>query len=54
MVKHNADRSIERYKAQVVAKGYTQTSGIDYDEMFSSLVKIDTIWVLFSIIANKD
>jgi len=37
-----------------VAKGYTQTYGIDYSETFSLVAKIDTIRVLFSIGENKN
>ena len=53
-IKYHADRTIERYKAHLVAKGYTQTYEIDYFNAFSPIAKINTIKVLFSIAANKD
>jgi len=37
-----------------VAKGYTQTYGIDYSETFSPVAKINIIRVLFSIATNKN
>ena len=42
-VKNNSDGSVNRYKVRMVAKGYTQTYDIDYDETFAPVAKINTI-----------
>ena len=53
-VKYNANGSIEWYKARLVAQGFTQMYGIDYEETFASVAKLNFIRVLLSIIVNLD
>ena len=53
-IKTKADGSIERYKVRLVAKRFTQTYGIDYEETSTSVAKLNTIRILLSLAANLD
>ena len=53
-IKYKADGTIERCKTRLVAKGYTQTYGIDYMETFTLVAKINTICILLSLEVNLD
>ena len=53
-VKYKADGTVERYKACLVAKGFTQTYDVDYTETFAPVAKLNTIRVLLSLATKLD
>ena len=48
-LKFNMDGSISKHKAHLVAQGYVQQQGIDYDETFSPVSRMETIRIFLSI-----
>ena len=43
-----------RYKGRLVAKGYAQKEGINYNEVFSPIVKHSSIRILLAMVAQFD
>lgn len=52
--KLNPNNSIDRYKARLVARGFSQVAGIDYNEVFSPVVRFDSIRLLFAVSLQKN
>ncbi|CAI7790669.1 unnamed protein product [Closterium sp. NIES-53] len=48
------DDTVEREKARLVVKGFTQVCGADYDEMYSPVSSYVMLWIFLSIVAIFD
>ena len=52
--KYNAEGGVERLKGRIVAKGYAQVEGRDYNLTYAPVLKYTTLRVLLAIIAKFD
>ena len=52
--KMNVEGKVEKYKAQLVAKGYSQVPRIDFGDIFSLVAKVTSIRLLLSVAAAFD
>ena len=50
-MKRNEDGSVDKFKARLVAQGYSQIYGVDYDKVFSPVAKYSAIRILL-VLAN--
>ncbi|KAG8484776.1 hypothetical protein CXB51_021144 [Gossypium anomalum] len=51
--KFNADGSLNKHKARLVVKGYSQQYGVDFEVTFAPVARLDTIKLLFALAAQK-
>ncbi|GKV32406.1 hypothetical protein SLEP1_g41016 [Rubroshorea leprosula] len=48
-IKYKVDGIVERYKAHLVAKGFTQVEGLDYYDTFAPVAKLVTVRCLLAV-----
>ena len=53
-IKYNENGLIERYKAHLVAQGFSQQEGIDYKETFAPTVQKESLRLYLTIVAAID
>lgn len=53
-IKCGPNGEIDKYKACLVAKGYTQIEGLDYNDMFVPITKFTTLCSLLTLVAQHD
>ena len=52
--KPEPNRSLPRYKARLVVKGFSQKKGIDFEEIFSPMIKMSLIQVVLGLAASMN
>ena len=52
--KTNDDGEIIRNKSRLVAQGYTQVEGVDFDKSFAPIARLESIHILLSIACTID
>ncbi|KAE8187009.1 hypothetical protein CF336_g6746, partial [Tilletia laevis] len=53
-IKRNADATIQKYKGRLVARGFTQIHGVDYDETFAPTSRLRILRLFCSLSAALD
>ncbi|KAH9688940.1 Integrase catalytic domain-containing protein [Citrus sinensis] len=48
-IKRGGNDQVERYRARLVVKGYAQKEGIDFNEIFSPVVRLTTVRIVLAI-----
>jgi len=52
--KYHADGMITKYKAQFVARRFSQVKGFDYSETFFHVIEITSLRILIALVAIYD
>jgi hypothetical protein len=51
-LKYNEAGDIVKHKVRLVAKGYVQQHGIDFDEVFAPVVRMESVRLVLAVAAH--
>jgi transposase InsO family protein len=49
LVKYDADGRVERFKARLVARGFSQREGLDFEDTFAPVIRLESLRILFAL-----
>jgi hypothetical protein len=52
-IKTCSDGTVDRYKARLVARGFTQEYGVDYEETFALVARLTSVRALLAVAASR-
>ena len=52
-VKRNEHGAVAKHKAHLVVKGFAQRHGIEYDELFTPVVRLDSVRLLIALVTHN-
>ena len=52
-IKTRSDGTVDHYKARLVARGFTQEYGIDYEETFTPVARLSSVKTLITLSAAR-
>jgi len=53
-IKQGPDGTVQKYKACVIAQGFTQVEGLDYDQTFAPIIKFPSFRTIIALAAEHD
>ena len=53
-IKRTPEGQVDKYKARLVAQGFSQIPGVHYGEVFASTVRFAVVRTLFALAASED
>ena len=52
-LKKDSNSEVMKHKARLVPKGYIQRQGIDFNEVFAPVTRLDIVRVMLAVAANR-
>jgi hypothetical protein len=52
-LKRDEAGAIVKHKARLVARGFMQWEGIDFDDTFAPVARMESVWLLFALAAQE-